>query len=34
MVWDDVRKVPYMWLNDQWISYENEQSITAKVVSI
>ena len=30
-VWDNVRKVPYMYRGDEWASYEDEQSVEAKV---
>ena len=30
-VWDEDRKVPYMYRGDEWASYEDEQSVEAKV---
>ncbi|XP_067625582.1 acidic mammalian chitinase-like [Eurosta solidaginis] len=29
-VWDDVQKVPYTYINQTWVSYDNIQSITLK----
>jgi len=30
-VWDDVRKVPHLLYGDQWMGYDDEQSLEAKV---
>merc|ERR550534_660929 len=30
-VWDEERKVSYMHRGDEWVSYEDEQSVEAKV---
>lgn len=31
--WDDEQKVPYAYLDDQWVGYDDERSIRNKVSS-
>jgi len=31
-VWDNTAQVPYVYKDDQWISYDNAKSVLAKVV--
>lgn len=30
-VWDDEHKVPYLYKGDQWVGYDDIQSLTLKV---
>lgn len=30
-VWDDEQKVPYAYLGDQWVGFDDEKSIRIKV---
>ena len=33
-VWDDLQRVPYVYLGDQWVGYDNPDSIKDKVLSL
>lgn len=32
VVWDDEQKVPYMYKGNQWVGYDNPESLKLKVV--
>jgi len=33
-VFDNKAKVPYVYYKDQWVSYDDEESLTIKVIII